>query len=91
MQDLRRRNPDADVKTLHLAWNEPRPALLDRSVDAAVARPKAARTTGGTSANGERWTEFGLAIGCHPSVIRCRVGVHAEADLAAEHNLILSE
>ena len=38
VQDLRRRNPDADVRTLHLAWNEPRPALLDRSVDAAVAR-----------------------------------------------------
>ena len=38
VQDLRRRNPDADVRTLHLAWNEPRQALLDRSVDAAVAR-----------------------------------------------------
>jgi DNA-binding transcriptional LysR family regulator len=38
VQDLRRRNPDADVKTLHLAWNEPRPALLDHRVDAAVAR-----------------------------------------------------
>src|SRR5438477_637790 len=32
------RHRSADVRTLHLAWNEPRPALLDRSVDAAVAR-----------------------------------------------------
>ena len=38
VQDLRRRHPDADVRTLHLAWNEPRPALLDYRVDAAVAR-----------------------------------------------------
>jgi DNA-binding transcriptional LysR family regulator len=36
--DLRRRHPDADVHTLHLAWNEPREALLDRRVDAAVTR-----------------------------------------------------
>jgi DNA-binding transcriptional LysR family regulator len=36
--DLRRRHPDADVCTLHLAWNEPREALLDRRVDAAVTR-----------------------------------------------------
>jgi DNA-binding transcriptional LysR family regulator len=36
--DLRRRHPDADVHTLHLAWNEPREALLGRRVDAAVTR-----------------------------------------------------
>jgi DNA-binding transcriptional LysR family regulator len=36
--DLRRRHPDADVHTLHLAWNEPREALLDGRVDAAVTR-----------------------------------------------------
>jgi DNA-binding transcriptional LysR family regulator len=35
---LRRRHPGADVQTLHLAWNEPRAALLDRRVDAVVAR-----------------------------------------------------
>jgi DNA-binding transcriptional LysR family regulator len=38
VRDLRRRHPDADVSTLHLAWNEPRPALLERRVDVAVAR-----------------------------------------------------
>jgi DNA-binding transcriptional LysR family regulator len=35
---LRRTHPDADVQTLHLAWNEPRAALLDRRVDAVVTR-----------------------------------------------------
>jgi DNA-binding transcriptional LysR family regulator len=35
---LRRQHPDADVHTLHLDWNEPRAALLDHRVDAAVAR-----------------------------------------------------
>jgi DNA-binding transcriptional LysR family regulator len=35
---LRRQHPDADVQTLHLAWNEPREALLDHRVDAVVAR-----------------------------------------------------
>jgi DNA-binding transcriptional LysR family regulator len=35
---LRRQHPDADVRTLHLDWNEPRAALLDGRVDAAVAR-----------------------------------------------------
>lgn len=35
---LRHRRPDADVRTLHLAWHEPRAALLDRRVDAVVAR-----------------------------------------------------
>jgi DNA-binding transcriptional LysR family regulator len=38
VRDLRRRHPDADVQTLHLAWNEPRAALLDHRVDAVVAR-----------------------------------------------------
>jgi DNA-binding transcriptional LysR family regulator len=36
--DLRRQHPDADVRTLHLAWNEPHAALLDHRVDAVVAR-----------------------------------------------------
>jgi DNA-binding transcriptional LysR family regulator len=38
VRQLRRQHPDADVHTLHLAWNEPRAALLERRVDAAVAR-----------------------------------------------------
>jgi DNA-binding transcriptional LysR family regulator len=38
VRELRRQHPDADVQTLHLAWNQPRAALLDRRVDAAVAR-----------------------------------------------------
>ncbi len=38
MRELRHRHPDADVQTLHLAWNEPRKALLDHRVDAVVAR-----------------------------------------------------
>jgi DNA-binding transcriptional LysR family regulator len=38
VRELRHRHPDADVHTLHLAWNEPRAALLDHRVDAAVAR-----------------------------------------------------
>ncbi len=38
VRDLRHRHPDADVRTLHLAWNEPRAALLDHRVDAVVAR-----------------------------------------------------
>lgn len=38
VRELRRRHPDADVQTLHLAWHEPRGALLDRRVDAVVAR-----------------------------------------------------
>lgn len=36
--DLRRHHPDADVHTLYLAWDEPRAALLDHRVDAAVTR-----------------------------------------------------
>ncbi len=38
VRELRRRHPDADVRTLHLAWNEPREALLDHRVDAVVTR-----------------------------------------------------
>jgi DNA-binding transcriptional LysR family regulator len=38
VRELRRRHPEADVHTLHLAWNEPRAALLDHRVDAAVTR-----------------------------------------------------
>ncbi|WP_093761719.1 LysR substrate-binding domain-containing protein [Streptomyces sp. BpilaLS-43] len=38
VRDVRHRHPDADVRTLHLEWNEPREALLDRRVDAAVTR-----------------------------------------------------
>lgn len=35
---LREAHPDADVRTLHLDWREPRPALLEHRVDVAVAR-----------------------------------------------------
>ena len=35
---LRRRHPDADVRTMHLSWTEIREALLDHRVDAVVAR-----------------------------------------------------
>jgi DNA-binding transcriptional LysR family regulator len=38
VRNLRHRHPDADVQTLHLEWNEPRAALLDHRVDAAVTR-----------------------------------------------------
>jgi DNA-binding transcriptional LysR family regulator len=38
VRQLRRQHPDADVQTLHLEWNEPRSALLDHRVDAAVTR-----------------------------------------------------
>jgi DNA-binding transcriptional LysR family regulator len=38
VRDLRHRHPDADVQTLHLAWDEPRAALLDHRVDAVMAR-----------------------------------------------------
>ncbi|MBL7261668.1 LysR family transcriptional regulator [Actinoplanes sp. LDG1-01] len=36
--ELRRRHPDAEVRTVHLDWNEPRPALLDHRVDVALTR-----------------------------------------------------
>ncbi len=38
VRQLRHAHPDADVRTLHLEWNEPRAALLDHRVDAAVTR-----------------------------------------------------
>jgi DNA-binding transcriptional LysR family regulator len=38
VRELRRRHPDADVRVLHLAWDEPRAALLDHRVDAVVGR-----------------------------------------------------
>jgi DNA-binding transcriptional LysR family regulator len=38
VRELRRRHPDADVRTVHLDWNEPRVALLDHRVDAVVTR-----------------------------------------------------
>ncbi|MEU9651334.1 LysR family transcriptional regulator [Streptomyces sp. NPDC048110] len=38
VRNLRHKHPDADVRTLHLKWNEPRQALLDRRVDAAITR-----------------------------------------------------
>ncbi|MFJ9909642.1 LysR family transcriptional regulator [Streptomyces sp. NPDC101152] len=38
VRNLRHKYPDADVRTLHLKWNEPRQALLDRRVDAAITR-----------------------------------------------------
>jgi DNA-binding transcriptional LysR family regulator len=38
VRELRHRHPDAEVQTLHLDVNEPRPALLGRRVDAVVAR-----------------------------------------------------
>ncbi|GAA2152491.1 LysR family transcriptional regulator [Actinomadura napierensis] len=36
--ELRELHPDADVRAVHLDWNEPHAALLDHRVDAAVAR-----------------------------------------------------
>ncbi|MEV3858347.1 LysR substrate-binding domain-containing protein [Streptomyces sp. NPDC050095] len=38
VQELRRRRPDAEVQVVQLAWNEPRPALLDHRVDVVLAR-----------------------------------------------------
>jgi DNA-binding transcriptional LysR family regulator len=38
VRHLRFHHPDADVHTVHLAWDEPRAALLDHRVDAAVVR-----------------------------------------------------
>ena len=38
VSQLRGRHPAADVQTLHLAWNEPRAALLDHRVDTVIAR-----------------------------------------------------
>ncbi|WNV87185.1 LysR substrate-binding domain-containing protein [Umezawaea sp. Da 62-37] len=38
VHELRRAHPDAEVHTLHLAWDQPREALLGHRVDAAVSR-----------------------------------------------------
>ena len=38
VRELRRRNPDAEVRSMHLDWGETHAALLDRRVDAVVAR-----------------------------------------------------
>ncbi|WP_329222519.1 LysR family transcriptional regulator [Streptomyces sp. NBC_01485] len=38
VRELRRRHPDADVRTLHLAWQDLPQALLDHRVDVMVAR-----------------------------------------------------
>ncbi|MEV5614129.1 LysR family transcriptional regulator [Streptomyces sp. NPDC052225] len=37
-RELRRRRPDAEVRAVHLGWNETRAALLDHRVDAVVSR-----------------------------------------------------
>ncbi|MFI7148032.1 LysR family transcriptional regulator [Nonomuraea sp. NPDC050022] len=38
VRELRQRHPGAEVRIIHLDWDEPRAALLDHRVDAAVAR-----------------------------------------------------
>ncbi|WP_433722113.1 LysR family transcriptional regulator [Nocardia sp. CA-129566] len=38
VQNVRHKHPDADVRTLHLDWNEPREALLNWRIDAAITR-----------------------------------------------------
>jgi DNA-binding transcriptional LysR family regulator len=38
VRELRHRHPDAEVRVVQLAWNEPRAALLERRVDAVVCR-----------------------------------------------------
>jgi DNA-binding transcriptional LysR family regulator len=38
LRELRTRHPDAQITAKHLAWNEPRAALLDHRVDAVVCR-----------------------------------------------------
>ncbi|MFE9865038.1 LysR substrate-binding domain-containing protein [Streptomyces sp. NPDC005506] len=38
VRELRRRCPDAEVRTLHLDWNDVHPALLDHRVDVVIAR-----------------------------------------------------
>jgi len=38
VRDLRHRHPEADVRTTHLTWGDPRAALLEHRVDAAVTR-----------------------------------------------------
>ncbi|MGW1617926.1 LysR family transcriptional regulator [Streptomyces sp. NPDC002172] len=38
VRELRHHHPEADVRTLHVDWNEPRAALLDHRVDVVVTR-----------------------------------------------------
>lgn len=38
VRELRHRYPDADVRAVHLDWNEPRTALFDHRVDVVIAR-----------------------------------------------------
>lgn len=38
VRELRRLHPDIEVRVQHLEWDEPRPALLEHRVDAAVTR-----------------------------------------------------
>jgi DNA-binding transcriptional LysR family regulator len=38
LRQMRQQHPDAEVHSLHLPWNEPREALLDHRVDAAITR-----------------------------------------------------
>ncbi|MFE4958048.1 LysR family transcriptional regulator [Streptomyces sp. NPDC056653] len=38
VRELRRRCPDAEVRALHLDWNDVHPALLDHRVDVVIAR-----------------------------------------------------
>ncbi|MER5513904.1 LysR substrate-binding domain-containing protein [Streptomyces sp. NPDC002763] len=38
VRDVRHRHPEADIRTLHVDWNEPRDALLDHRVDVVVTR-----------------------------------------------------
>ena len=38
VRDLRRRHPDAEIRTSHLGWERPHEALLDHVVDALVTR-----------------------------------------------------
>lgn len=38
VREVRHRHPDAEVASLHLGWDDERPALLDHRVDAVVSR-----------------------------------------------------
>ncbi|MFI8227523.1 LysR substrate-binding domain-containing protein [Streptomyces sp. NPDC085900] len=38
VREMRRRHPEADVRSRHLRWDEPRTALLEHRVDVAVTR-----------------------------------------------------
>jgi hypothetical protein len=50
---------------------------------------KVARTTSGTSANGERWAALASQSAVTQAVFHAVLGVHAEVDWVAEHKLIL--